>query len=198
MKTFASGSVGLLLMCSLASGQNSQKSQGECSPNFIGNNNTNICDSFSAEDRRKLDALLHLAKESSQQARFLEQYPLGYTIFTINAVTEAVTPVDAHHGKGSYDFDFRYARILSLTPDHIEIRLPDLIEDGKVLYAKPNIGGDLRSMQLSGAGFHIGVGCQELEGIGQVLQYNGNQITWIFGLRSFTPPKEILALRGCK
>lgn len=113
----------------------------------------------------------------------LNTYPLGYVIFDMDTVSGAVTPSEMRRGLEAYQFDFRPVRILEDTPTHIEIELPDVLKDHKLLLSGAKIGGDRATMQQFGAGYGFGDGDTQVMATGQVLRYEGDRIVWICGFR---------------
>lgn len=65
-------------------------------------------------------------KDKEQQ--YLEIYPLGYAIFEINSISNAVSNVQVQGGENQFAFDFTKARVLQNRPDYLEIQLPDLTQ----------------------------------------------------------------------
>ena len=128
-------------------------------------------------------------RNRDEQQRLLAQYPLGYTIFDVNAVSGAVSPPYlTRQGPQAYEFDVRPVRIITNTSNYIEIQLPDLLRDGKPILQGAKIGGDKNTMQMYGAGYAFRDGDSSIWGEGRVLQYKGDQVFWIFGLRRAPSP----------
>ena len=138
-------------------------------------------------DPDKLNEIENLIKNQDEQQKFLSQYPLGYTIFQLDSVTGAVTPYQARQGLEAYEFNFKTAEIVENTATRISIRLPEVLKDGKPLFTNAIIGGDKKTMEEYGAGYTFGDGFLQVLGTGQVLKYDGNRVTWIFGLGRISP-----------
>jgi hypothetical protein len=141
-----------------------------------------------APDSDKLNEIVNLIKNQDEQQKFLSQYPLGYTIFQLDSVTGAVTPYQARQGLEAYEFNFKTAEIVENTATRISIQLPEVLKDGKPLFKNAIIGGDKKTMEEYGAGYMFGDASLGVLGTGQVLQYDGNRIIWIFGLRRISVP----------
>jgi hypothetical protein len=127
-------------------------------------------------------------KNKDVQEHWLAQFPLGYTIFDVNAVTGVVTPYDARQGLEDFEFDYRPVRIVENTSRRISIALPSVYKDGKPYLTGAEIGGDKATMQMYGAGYAFTKGDNMIWGTGQVLEYKGNQTYWIFGLSKTPAP----------
>ena len=140
-----------------------------------------------SDSSKQIDELLEVLRNPTEQQKLLIQYPLGYTIFDVDAVTGAVTPEQARQGLKPYEFDYRTVQITENTATHVTIRLPVVLKNGKPLLTNAVISGDKNTMQLYGAGYGFSDGTDEISGTGQVLQYNGSRFTWIFGLRREVP-----------
>jgi hypothetical protein len=139
-------------------------------------------------DSDKLNEIVNLIKNQDEQQKFLSQYPLGYTIFQLDSVTGAMTPYQARQGLEAYEFNFKTAGIVENTATRISIQLPEVLKDGKPLFKNATIGGDKKSMEEYGAGYIFSDGPIGVLGSGRVLQYDGNRVIWIFGLRRISPP----------
>ncbi len=117
--------------------------------------------------------------------KFLQLYPLGYVIFDIDSITEAVTPYNASKNPQGYEFNFKSVRLVENTPYRISIQLPEVYKDSQLLLTNATISGDPKKMQEFGNGYGFSnKSVLNIMGIAQVLQYNGNKVTWIFGLRN--------------
>jgi hypothetical protein len=131
--------------------------------------------------------ILDFLRSQNVQAKLLQEYPLGYAIFDVDAVSGAVTPEEAHQGLEAFEFDFRPVKIVENTDNHITIQLPNLLKDGKLFLSDAQISGDKRTMLQYGSGYMF----NGVLATGQVMQYNGSRTTWLFGLRRVaTPPKR--------
>ena len=147
------------------------------------------------------DPEIEWLKNNDEQQKLLLQYPLGYTIFEVDSVTSAVTPLQARQGLEAYEFNFAKVRITEDNSTHISMQLPDVLKDGKPILTDAQISGDKLTMLRYGAGYFFGDGSISVLGTGQVLQYKGNQVIWIFGLRqgpSFPPPPNVAKPKGDK
>jgi len=157
-----------------------QSSQGSNSPNITGNNNTVTVNSSDPTVLRKLDAIEKLLKAQGGEDKLLKKYPLGYVVFDVDFVTNAVTPLEARKGLEAYQYDFRPVRITQNTADRIAIRLPDLIKDKKLVLTGGETGGWKRVGNLGGylAEDKNGVGVQVW---GEILTIKGSEVTFLVG-----------------
>jgi hypothetical protein len=113
----------------------------------------------------------------------LEQYPLGYVIFDMDAVSGAVTPVETQKGLEAYQFDFRPVRILENTQSRIAIQLPNVLKNHTPLLTGAHVGGDRVTMHKFGAGYFFSDGQDQIWAVGQVLRYEGERIVWVLGFQ---------------
>ncbi len=163
-----------------------QQSHNACSPNIVGSNNKVICSDTDLHSAAKLDEALLLLKSEQFVHRFQSQFPLGYTVFELNSVTESVTPIDTHRELGEFGFDFHPVRV-EVSGPQITIQLPDLTKNGKPTGSNPQVGGDRESMQKWGSGYIFEDNHRMISATCQVLQFNGDVMIWIFGLRDMGP-----------
>jgi hypothetical protein len=159
-----------------------QTSTGDNSPNttVTGNNNAVTVNSSDPTVHRKLDAITKLLKAQGGKDNLLQKYPLGYVIFEVDYVTNAVTPLETRKGVEEYQYDFRPVRVTRNTADRIVIRLPDLIKNKKVVVSGAETGGVKRVGNLGGyvSQDNNGVGMMVL---GEILTINGSEITFLVG-----------------
>jgi hypothetical protein len=134
--------------------------------------------------------VLQEIKFLDKQQKFLEEFPLGYTIFDVNSVSGAVDPLEARQGLEAYEFDFRDVKILENTPEGFAIQLPSITKNGKYLLTNPRIGGDRASMLTYGSGYTFGDQSKIVLATGIVLSANKDRIVWIFGMRQIFLPHK--------
>lgn len=135
----------------------------------------------------KVNEILDIMKSRDEQQKLLAEYPLGYTIFDVNAVTGAVTPYQARQGLEHYEFDFRSVRIIENTSYRIVIQYPNVLKDGQLLLKAAVGSGDKNTMSMYGSGYVFSDGDLGVLASGRVLEYKGNQVFWVFGLRRVAP-----------
>lgn len=158
-----------------------QNSQGNNSPNIVGDGATvNYGDPKVAA---RLDEITRLLKAQGGKDKLLEKYPLGYVIYDVDYVTDAVTPLDVRKGLEAYQFDFRTVHVTAVG-NQIAVQLPDLIKDKQLVLKGNRTGGPKRVGDLGGyfMADKDGVGVQVW---GEILAINGSDITFLVGLEKF-------------
>jgi hypothetical protein len=156
-----------------------QSSQGANSPNIVGSGNVVVISPSDPGTHEQLKAIESLLKARNQKDDLLTKYPLGYVVFDVDYVTNAVTPYETRKGLEAYQFDFRPVRITQNTADRIAIRLPDLIKDKKLMITGAETGGWKRVGNLGGF-----MGGDEKGGImawAEILAIKGSEITFLVG-----------------
>jgi hypothetical protein len=159
-----------------------QKSEGEHSTNtaVIGDNNQVTINLPDPTLHSKLDEITNLLKAQGGEDKLLKKYPLGYVVFNLDYVTNAVTPFQTRQGLERFQYDFRPVRVLRNTDDQIAIQLPDLIENKKVILTGNQTGGTKKVGNLGGymAQNSTGVGVMVW---GEILAIRGSEITFLVG-----------------
>lgn len=161
-----------------------QTSMGNNSPNtnIAGNNNVVTLNASDPVMHQKIDVLTDLIKAQGGEDALLKRYPLGYVVFNLDYVTNAVTPFEARAGLGNFQYDFRPVRVLQNTDQRIAIQLPDLLKDGKLMLSGCNTGGIKRVGNLGGYGARSSDGFGVMV-LGEILGINGSEITFLVGFQ---------------
>lgn len=136
----------------------------------------------------KQGELLKIVKTLDKQQKYLDEFPLGYAIFDVDLLSGAVDPLQAHQGMGTYILDFRKVAVLR-NDENIEIRLPDVVKDGKTVVTGAIISGNRPTMLTSGAGYVFGDESKMIMVTGRVLSDRDNRLVWILGMHELFMPK---------
>lgn len=116
---------------------------------------------------------------------YLNKYPLGYVIFSSDYMTSAVTPLETHRGLETYQFDFRPVRVTKNTDGQIEVRLPDILKDKKLVMTGILTGGTKRLGEFGG-GF-TGDDKGTVFEWAEILAIKDSEITFLVGFQRAGP-----------
>jgi len=132
-------------------------------------------------EQKKLDSLTALLISQDEQRTLLQRFPLGFTTFSTNQVTGAVTPIQARAGLDSVSFDYSKVRVTQ-SPNALSVQLPDIFRDGKPLQRNVKVTG-LRDLLLTHAFVQsFGTPGDMTDCSAQILSFKGDEIIWVYGL----------------
>jgi hypothetical protein len=130
------------LLVGSCTGENIQRrSEGANGPNIVGSGNTVIINQGDPKTQAQLNEIEALLKARQKKGRppcYISARVCGVYV---DYVSSFMTPYETREGLERFQFDFRPVRITKNTSDRIQIQLPDLIKDKKLMATGVKTGG---------------------------------------------------------